>query len=70
VTQQYMHCGKALRRSGLWKAEEWAGRSVLPTLGSVLRDQMPALSALPVEQIEEMLESDYSTTLWQPGGAA
>jgi PPOX class probable FMN-dependent enzyme len=69
VTQQYMHCGKALRRSGLWQADEWAGRSVLPSLGAVLRDQMAALNALPVEQIDEMLEADYAATLWQPGGA-
>jgi len=68
VTQQYMHCGKALRRSGLWEADEWPDRSVLPSLGSVLRDQMVALRALQVEQIDEMLETDYAATLWQPGG--
>jgi uncharacterized protein len=70
VTQQYMHCGKAFRRSGLWRAEEWAGRAALPSLGAVLGDQMAALSGLPVEQIDQMLESDYAATLWEPGGTA
>lgn len=70
VTQQYMHCGKAFRRSGLWRAEEWAGRSGLPSLGSVLGDQMAALRGLPAEQIDQMLESDYAATLWEPGGTA
>jgi PPOX class probable FMN-dependent enzyme len=69
VTQQYMHCGKAFRRSGLWNTEEWPDHSTLPSLGSVLRDQMPGLGAVDAAQIDQMLESDYAATLWEPGGA-
>jgi hypothetical protein len=68
VTQQYMHCGKAFRRSGLWSVEGWPDRSALPSLGSVLHDQMPALGGVPAEQIDLMLESDYTATMWEPGG--
>jgi PPOX class probable FMN-dependent enzyme len=70
VTQQYMHCGKALRRSGLWNAEEWPDRSSLPSLGAVLHDQMAAFNGVPAEQLDQMLESDYVATMWEPGGTA
>jgi uncharacterized protein len=68
ITQQYMHCGKAFRRSGLWSVGEWPDRSALPSLGSVLRDQLPGLGRVPVEQLDQMLESDYAATMWEPGG--
>jgi uncharacterized protein len=70
VTQQYMHCGKALRRSGLWNVEEWPDRSSLPSLGAVLHDQMAAFSGVPAEQLDRMLESDYVAAMWEPGGTA
>jgi PPOX class probable FMN-dependent enzyme len=69
VAQQYMHCGKAFRRSGLWRTDEWPERSTLPSLATVLHDQMAGLSGLPVQQIDQMLESDYAATMWEPGGA-
>jgi uncharacterized protein len=68
VTQQYMHCAKALRRSDLWNPQTWPDASTLPTLGCILRDQIPALRDAAVEQIDEALEADYSATLWEPGG--
>jgi len=68
VTQQYMHCGKAFRRSGLWRSEDWPDRSAMPSLGSVLHDQMAALSGVPVAEINQMLEADYAATMWEPGG--
>ena len=30
---------------------------------------MAALGGIPVEQIDQMLESDYAATMWEPGGA-
>ena len=69
VTQQYMHCGKAFRRSGLWSIEDWPDRSTLPSLGSVLHDQMAIFSGIPAQQIDQMVESDYIATMWEPGGA-
>jgi hypothetical protein len=68
VTQQYMHCAKAFRRSALWKPETWPDASALPTLGCILRDQIPALQGAAVEQIDEMLEAAYDATMWEPGG--
>ena len=68
VTQQYMHCAKALRRSELWNPQTWPDTSTLPTLGCILRDQIPALREVAVGQIDESLEANYTATLWEPGG--
>src|SRR5580704_13952248 len=69
VTQQYMHCAKAFRRSALWSTETWPNRTTLPSLGCVLRDQMASLGEVPVETLDGMLEADYARTIWEPGGA-
>lgn len=68
VTQQYMHCAKAFRRSELWNPPSWPDRSTLPTLGCIIRDQIPALQEVPAEVIDASLEDSYATTLWEPGG--
>jgi len=39
VESAYMHCAKALMRSNLWSDEARVDRSVLPTLGEMIRDQ-------------------------------
>ncbi|MBI4883434.1 MAG: pyridoxamine 5'-phosphate oxidase family protein [Actinobacteria bacterium] len=70
VTQQYMHCAKAFRRSELWNPQTWPDRSTLPSAGCIARDQFSALADTPAEKIDEMLEANYTTTLWEPGGKA
>jgi uncharacterized protein len=68
VTQQYMHCAKAFRRSELWNPATWPDRSTLPTLGCILRDQIPLPDDVTADLIDENLESNYVSTLWEPGG--
>ena len=68
VVQQYMHCAKAFRRSELWSAESWPDRSVLPSLGCILRDQIALPDEVTAESIDANLEANYATTLWEPGG--
>ena len=68
VTQQYMHCAKAFRRSELWNPASWPDRATLPTLGCIIRDQIPGLHEVPAEPIDQSLEESYATTLWEPGG--
>lgn len=70
VTQQYMHCAKAFRRSELWNVESWPDRAALPTLGCILRDQISSISELTPESIDENLELTYAATLWEPGGTS
>lgn len=69
VTQQYMHCAKAFRRSELWNTGTWPDRTTLPSLGRVLCDQIATLPDVPAEAIDELLETDYAKSLWEPGGA-
>jgi PPOX class probable FMN-dependent enzyme len=40
VREAYLHCAKALIRSGLWDASRHAPRSALPTMGEMLKDQV------------------------------
>lgn len=60
----YLHCAKALMRSALWDASRHVQRSVLPSMGEMLRDQVgDRLSPdAPVETQAQMLER-YRQTL-------
>lgn len=54
VTEAYLHCSKAFMRSRLWQAEAQVHRSVLPTLGEMIHDQM-GVATVPESQVA-MLE--------------
>ncbi|WP_103351919.1 pyridoxamine 5'-phosphate oxidase family protein [Amycolatopsis sp. CA-128772] len=50
VEQVYMHCAKAFLRSSLWDPATWPDRSTLPSLGTILHDQMGlAMSAAELD---------------------
>lgn len=53
VTEAYLHCAKALMRSKLWSPQTMVARSVLPSMGQMLSDQIG--DGLPVESQEAML---------------
>jgi PPOX class probable FMN-dependent enzyme len=53
VAQAYMHCAKALMRSRLWDESYKVGRSILPTMGQIINDQIGANT--PAESQEDML---------------
>lgn len=53
VEEAFLHCPKALMRSKLWADESRQDRSVLPSLGQMLKDQTG--SPEPAETQEEML---------------
>ena len=40
VKEAYLHCAKALMRSKLWDASAQQERSVLPSMGQMLKDQI------------------------------
>lgn len=40
VEEAYLHCAKAIMRSGLWDEAAQVLRSVLPTMGEMIRDQV------------------------------
>ena len=53
VAEAYLHCAKALMRSGLWQVSSQVSRSVLPTMGQMINDQTGIET--PAETREEML---------------
>ncbi|WP_367281149.1 pyridoxamine 5'-phosphate oxidase family protein [Sneathiella sp.] len=61
VTSAYMHCAKALIRSKLWDPDSKVERSVFPTLGQVLADQIAGMDA---EQSDAYLEVAYKENLY------
>ena len=54
VREAYLHCAKAIMRSGLWKSETRVPRSVLPSMGQMLNEQSGG--AAVVESQEAMVE--------------
>jgi PPOX class probable FMN-dependent enzyme len=54
IEDVYLHCAKALMRSRLWSAESRVERSVLPTMGQMLNEQIGTPG--PSETQEQMVE--------------
>lgn len=67
VEQAFIHCAKALRRSGLWDRDRWPDISDLPTAACMLRDHYD-LPDLDLEAVERRLEHSYATTTWKVAG--
>ena len=53
VQATYLHCAKALMRSGLWDASRHVDRSVMPSMGEMMKDQIGG--DIPCETQVEML---------------
>lgn len=66
VKTAYIHCAKALRRSGLWQPDLWPDTSGMASTACMMRDHM----ALPdtTEQMQEFLDEAYEQTTWAMGG--
>ena len=66
VETAFIHCAKALKRSGLWDPERWPDASDMATPACMLRDHI----GLPgtVEQSQARLDESYAATTWEVGG--
>lgn len=66
VDECYIHCAKALRRSGLWEPDTWGASDARPSAAEVIVDQYQ----LDVEPavVEADLEQGYQETIWTEGG--
>jgi uncharacterized protein len=53
VEAAYLHCAKALMRSGLWNEARHVERSVMPSMGEMMKDQIGG--DIPAETQAEML---------------
>jgi uncharacterized protein len=63
VTEAFLHCSKALKRSRLWKDDYRIERTELPSLGQMLADQT-GLVDLTVKDIEARIETDARENLY------
>jgi PPOX class probable FMN-dependent enzyme len=66
VRTAFIHCAKALRRSGLWGPETWADTSDMASPACMLKDHI----GLPgtVADSQRALDASYATTTWSMGG--
>jgi hypothetical protein len=63
VTEVFLHCAKAFKRSGLWETERWPELAGLASMARMLHDQAgPA--APSVEALECQIEEGYRTRLY------
>lgn len=69
VGAAYLHCGKALRRSGAWNARTWPDRADLPSAACILRDHA-ALPGVDAAAVQARLDEAYASELWAVGGEA
>ena len=60
VRVAFMHCGKALIRSGTWEPGTWPAQ--LPSAGAMLKAH--ARLPMPATEVDERLEDSYAEGLW------
>lgn len=63
VEECYMHCAKALIRSGLWSPESWLSRDGLPSAAQMLIDHAK-LQDTSAEQVAKELNESYINRLY------
>jgi uncharacterized protein len=66
VDECFIHCAKALRRSGVWEPETWLPADDRPSAGQIFTDQFQ-LDVEPAA-IDAELEAGYQATMWVEGG--
>ncbi len=66
VSEIFLHCAKAFRRSQLWNPDRFQDRSVLPSLSKIILDQTigAPTDADEMRKIDEDLEEEYKKTLY------
>ena len=62
VTEAYLHCAKALKRSKLWENDYRIDRVELPTLGKMVSDQING--EISVEDADAGVEQSYRERMW------
>ena len=62
VEHAFLHCAKALMRSGLWEPERWPDVDGLPSGAQMLRDHVA--DGRTLEKVQADLGESYTTRLW------
>ncbi len=66
VTEVFMHCAKAFRRSHLWDPTQFQDRSVMPSLMQIMLDQTDGApqDADTMKAIDDDLEEAYKSSMY------
>lgn len=66
VTEAFMHCAKAFRRSHLWDPAHFQDRRDLPSLSKIILDQTDGAPSDDAEmrKIDDDLEVEYTKTMY------
>ncbi|MES0809113.1 pyridoxamine 5'-phosphate oxidase family protein [Roseibium sp. SCPC15] len=66
VTEVFMHCAKAFRRSQLWNPDQFQDRDEMPSLSKIILDQTTGApnTAGEMRRIDEELEDEYGKTMY------
>ena len=66
VTEVFLHCAKAFRRSHLWEPNYFQNRKEMPSLINIILDQTTGAPTDENEmrKLDDGLEEDYKTTLY------
>ena len=62
VERAFVHCAKALMRSGLWEPERWPGTEGLPSGAVMLRDHVA--DGRTLAEVQAHLDESYTARLW------
>jgi PPOX class probable FMN-dependent enzyme len=63
VREAFLHCGKALKRSRLWRDDYRVDKKNFPSLGRMIVEQTKP-KAITVEQADTFIEDNYVTGLY------
>ena len=66
VHTAFIHCAKALRRSGVWDPQRWPSTEDMASPACMLKDHVGLEG--PVEDTARYLEESYARTTWAMGG--
>jgi PPOX class probable FMN-dependent enzyme len=66
VSEAFLHCAKAFRRSQLWNPDHFQDRSEMPSLSKIILDQTTGAPSDDDEmrKIDDELEAEYKQTLY------
>lgn len=65
ITEVFMHCAKAFRRSHLWDPAHFQNRSEMPSLIKMILDETSvAPGEAEMRKIDEDLEADYKSSMY------
>ena len=66
VTEAFLHCAKAFRRSQLWNPDHFQNRNEMPSLSKIILDQTTGApnDDAAMRKIDDDLEDEYKKTLY------